>query len=87
MHSAEFEPAFPASDRPQTQAVKRADTGICINMKSKWGRCGPGYERVACYVGIYDKILLVSNKTGCATLRFGAVTLLNIVVIFTILSA
>jgi hypothetical protein len=78
MPPAEFELAIPSSDRPQTQAVKLADTEIAINMKRKWDKCGSGYERVTCYVGIYDKIVLVSNKTGCATLRFRAVTLRNI---------
>ena len=79
MPPAEFEPAIPANDRPQTQAVNRADTGICIDMKREWDKRGSGYERLTdFYVGIYDEILLVSSKTGCATLRFSAVTLLNI---------
>jgi len=79
MPPAEFEPGIPANDRPQTQAGNRADTAICINMKRKWDKCSSRYEHVtSCYVGIYDKILLVSNKTGCATMRFRAVALLNI---------
>jgi hypothetical protein len=48
-------------------------------MKREWDKRGSGYERLTdFYVGIYDEILLVSSKTGCATLRFSAVTLLNI---------
>jgi hypothetical protein len=47
MPPAEFEPAIPASKRPQTQALDRTATGMCvIYLRSKFQTLGSGSSLV-----------------------------------------
>jgi len=58
MAPAGFEPAIPASERPQTRSVDRAATGIgVLSLRSKYS---PKYPNFAKFQGVFDFLSISS---------------------------